>query len=58
MIRVADYIVNRIANVGVKHVFMITGRGILYLSDAVAKNEEIQAVAVHHEQKKQVTKKS
>lgn len=50
MIRVADYIVNRIANAGVEHVFMITGRGILYLSDAVAKNEEIQAVAVHHEQ--------
>lgn len=50
MIRVADYIVERIAATGVKHVFMITGRGILYLSDAVAKNEEIQAVAVHHEQ--------
>lgn len=50
MIRVADYIVERIAEAGVGHVFMITGRGILYLSDAVAKNEKIQAVAVHHEQ--------
>ena len=50
MIRVADYIVERIAEAGVGHVFMITGRGILYLSDAVAKNEQIQAVAVHHEQ--------
>lgn len=50
MIRVADYIVDRVSHAGVKHVFMITGRGILYLSDAVAKNEEIQAVAVHHEQ--------
>lgn len=50
MIRVADYIIERIAEAGVGHVFMITGRGILYLSDAVAKNEKIQAVAVHHEQ--------
>ena len=50
MERVADYIVERIAEAGVGHVFMITGRGILYLSDAVAKNEQIQAVAVHHEQ--------
>lgn len=50
MIRVADYIVDRISHAGVGHVFMITGRGILYLSDAVAKNKEIQAVAVHHEQ--------
>ena len=49
MERVADYIVERIAEAGVGHVFMITGRGILYLSDAVAKNEKIQAVAVHHE---------
>ena len=50
MERVADYIVERIAEAGVGHVFMITGRGILYLSDAVAKNEQIQAVAMHHEQ--------
>lgn len=50
MERVADYIIERIAEAGVGHVFMITGRGILYLSDAVAKNEKIQAVAVHHEQ--------
>ena len=50
MERVADYIVERIAEAGVGHVFMITGRGILYLSDAVAKNEKIHAVAVHHEQ--------
>ena len=50
MIRVADYIVERLAAAGAKHAFMITGRGILYLSDAVAKNEKIQAVAVHHEQ--------
>lgn len=50
MIRVADYIVERLAAAGAKHAFMITGRGILYLSDAVAKSENIQAVAVHHEQ--------
>ena len=50
MIRVADYIVERLAVAGAKHAFMITGRGILYLSDAVAKSENIQGVAVHHEQ--------
>lgn len=50
MIRVADYIVERLAAAGAKHAFMITGRGILYLSDAVAKSENIQGVAVHHEQ--------
>ena len=50
MIRLADYVIQRIVDEGVKHIFLITGRGILYLSDAVAKNEEIQPISVHHEQ--------
>ena len=50
MIRLADYVIQRIVDEGVKHIFLITGRGILYLSDAVAKNEEMTPVSVHHEQ--------
>ncbi len=50
MIRVADYVVARLFEEQVKHIFMITGRGILYLSDAVAKHEHMMAVSVHHEQ--------
>ncbi|MDN3679461.1 thiamine pyrophosphate-binding protein [Vibrio tapetis subsp. quintayensis] len=48
--RVADYIVERLAEIGVGHVFMVTGRGILFLTDAVAKNENIEGVSLHHEQ--------
>ena len=50
MIRIADYIMERLYIEGVKHVFMITGRGILYLSDAVARHKEIKGISVHHEQ--------
>ena len=50
MIRLADYVIQRIVDEGVKHIFLITGRGILYLSDAVAKNEEMTPISVHHEQ--------
>ena len=50
MVRLADYVIRRIVDEGVKHIFLITGRGILYLSDAVAKNEEIHPISVHHEQ--------
>ncbi len=50
MIRVADYIVDKIYNEGAKDIFMVTGRGILFLSDAVAKHVKMQAVSVHHEQ--------
>lgn len=50
MVRLADYVIQRIAEVGVRHIFLITGRGILYLSDAVARNEQMIPVSVHHEQ--------
>lgn len=50
MIRLADYVIQRIVDEGVKHIFLITGRGILYLSDAVARNEEMTSISVHHEQ--------
>ena len=50
MIRVADYIMQRLAEAGVSHLFLVTGRGMLYLSDAAAKNEDIHCIPVHHEQ--------
>lgn len=50
MIRVADYIIQRLVEEGIRHLPLITGRGILYLSDAVAKNPDIRPVPVHHEQ--------
>ena len=50
MERVADYIIGRLVECGIKHIFLITGRGILYLTDAVAKNEKIVGVSTYHEQ--------
>lgn len=50
MIRVADYLVEKISAEGAQHIFMITGRGVLYLSDAVAKSENMTGVSMHHEQ--------
>jgi len=48
--RVADYIIEKIFGAGAEHIFMVTGRGILYLSDAVARNKNIKCTSVHHEQ--------
>lgn len=50
MIRVADYIVQRLVEAGIDTTFLLTGRGILFLSDAIAKNEQVQPICVHHEQ--------
>lgn len=48
--RVADYIIKRLTDAGVSHIFMVTGRGVLYLSDAVAADKKMQSISTHHEQ--------
>ena len=48
--RVADYIMQRLVENGIRHLFMITGRGMLYLSDAAAKQDGLTCVCPHHEQ--------
>lgn len=48
--RVADYIIERLSEIGIEHIFMVTGRGILFLTDAVAKNDRMEGVSLHHEQ--------
>ncbi|MEB3213082.1 MAG: thiamine pyrophosphate-binding protein, partial [Leptolyngbyaceae bacterium] len=50
MIRVADYIMERLSLEGIGHVFQITGRGSLFLNDALAKHKSLKAVSLHHEQ--------
>jgi acetolactate synthase-1/2/3 large subunit len=50
MMRVADYIMHRLLIEGITHVFQVTGRGSLFLSDALAKNEYLKSVSLHHEQ--------
>ena len=50
MQRVADYVISRLVDKSVRHVFMISGRGILYLTDALAKNTDIDAICTFHEQ--------
>jgi len=49
-IRVSDYLANRIAEAGVRHVFMISGGGAMHLNDAIGKNKHLEYVCNHHEQ--------
>ena len=50
MIRVSDFIATFIHDMGVKHVFMLTGGGIMNLTDGVACNKDLNVVCCHHEQ--------
>ena len=48
--RVADWIVARLADEGVGHVFMLPGGGAMYLNHALACTNAIEAVVCQHEQ--------
>lgn len=49
--RVADFVADFISDdLNVKHVFFVTGAGIMHLTDGLAKNRKLQAVPLHHEQ--------
>lgn len=50
MIRVADYVAKSLADRGVRHVFMVTGGGAMFLNDALGNQEGIQPIFNHHEQ--------
>jgi acetolactate synthase I/II/III large subunit len=47
---VAHYLTERIAEAGVRHVFMVTGGGAMFLNDALAFQERLTPVFCHHEQ--------
>jgi len=50
MVRVGDYVSSFLENKNIKHVFMITGGGAMFLNDGIAKSNKITPVFCHHEQ--------
>jgi acetolactate synthase I/II/III large subunit len=49
-VRVADYVVKRLVELGARHVFMVTGGGAMHLNDAFGRNKAIECIFNHHEQ--------
>lgn len=50
MIKLSDYVVKFIEQLGVKHIFMISGGGCMHLVDSVGKSKKIQYVCNQNEQ--------
>lgn len=48
--RVADYILSRLADLGLRHVFLLPGGGAMHLNDALACEKRLTPVPCHHEQ--------
>ena len=50
MIRVADYVLKRLHEAGVDHVFYVPGGQCVYLMDAIRRAENVKGIGMHHEQ--------
>ena len=50
MERVADYIIKKIHAEGIDHIFLVNGRGVLFLTDAVAREKDFNFTSTYHEQ--------
>ena len=50
MVRVADWIMERLADEGLRHMFLLPGGGAMHLNDALACEPRITPIACHHEQ--------
>jgi acetolactate synthase-1/2/3 large subunit len=48
--KLSDYVIQFIANLGVKHVFLVPGGGAMHLNDSLARCEDIEFICNLHEQ--------
>ena len=48
--KVAEYIAQRLADWGTRHVFLVTGGGAMHLNDAFGHESRLGCVCCHHEQ--------
>jgi acetolactate synthase-1/2/3 large subunit len=48
--KLSDYIVQRLADWGVRHIFLVTGGGAMHLNDSIGHEPRIQYICNHHEQ--------
>ena len=49
-VRLVDYIAERIHQLGVNHVYTLTGGGAMFLNDSIKKHDKLLSVCNHHEQ--------
>src|SRR5579864_6629315 len=50
VIKLSDYVMQRLADWGVRHIFLVTGGGAMHLNDSIGKESRLQFICNHHEQ--------
>lgn len=49
-IKLSQYVIGRLADWGVEHIFMLTGGGAMHLNDSIGREPRIKYICTHHEQ--------
>lgn len=50
MIKLSDYVAQKVVDLGVRHVFMVTGGGAMHLNHSLGTHPDIECIFNHHEQ--------
>jgi acetolactate synthase-1/2/3 large subunit len=50
MTKLSDYLIRRLADWGVRDIFMLTGGGAMHLNDSIGRESRIRYICNHHEQ--------
>jgi len=50
MIKLADYVIEYIGDLGIEEVFTVSGGGSIFFCDALARSKKVKYVCCHHEQ--------
>ncbi|WP_031491055.1 thiamine pyrophosphate-binding protein [Succinivibrio dextrinosolvens] len=50
MLRLADYLLSKLSDLGIKHLFYVPGGQCVFLCDALRRSENIKGISMHHEQ--------
>jgi acetolactate synthase-1/2/3 large subunit len=48
--KLSDYVAKKVVELGVRHVFMVTGGGAMHLNHSLGRHPELECVFNHHEQ--------
>lgn len=49
-IKLSDWVAQKVVELGIRHVFMITGGGAMHLNHSLGSHQEIECIFNHHEQ--------
>ena len=50
IMNVSEIIISHLADIGIRHIFTVSGGGSIFLNDALGKSNRIEYISCHHEQ--------